>query len=283
MLRFSIWPFSSQMADDLDSAKSIWGSLLSADQLLALGISDSKENGQNKRQKRKERQKPPSSASSPASNDMLVLLARMALRQEANMMALLQESEFIIHMAPGQASLLPLLMKTHQNWKEGPKTQPLRHCMTLRVMETVLERLEKLYQSQTTEEVFVECAKFGLIDTNRAMPYLRWDQSARKLTPSKEKALPIGEVRKTMQNVVRILQTDHLVVLRFHAMTKVPQEEAPAKTIPFLLTIGSRTNGELWNILHSISYHSIWQLALSTLRPQTQQRSNLGKQLQKML
>ena len=56
-----------------------------------------------------------------------------------------------------------------------------------------------------------------------------------------------------------------------------------AKTVPFLLTIGNRTHGELWNQLHSISYHSIWQLALCTMRPQTQQRSNLGKQLQKML
>jgi hypothetical protein len=271
------------MAEALDSATMIWGGLLTADQLKALGVSDKQEEAQNKRPRRKDRQRPPSMASSPASTDMLQILARMALRQEANMMALLQESEFIIHMAPGQASLLPILLKTHQEWKAGSKSQPLRHCMTLRLMESILERLERLYQSQPSGEVFLECIKHNLIDSNRTMPYLRWDQSARKLTPSKEKALPIGEVRTTMQNVVRILQTDHQVVLRFHAMTKLSQEEAPAKTVPFLLTIGNRTHGELWNQLHSISYHSIWQLALCTMRPQTQQRSNLGKQLQKML
>jgi hypothetical protein len=102
------------MAEDLDSATSIWGGLLTADQLKALGVSDKQEEAQNKRPRRKDRQRPPSMASSPASTDMLQILARMALRQEANMMALLQESEFIIHMAPGQASLLPILLKTHQ-------------------------------------------------------------------------------------------------------------------------------------------------------------------------
>ena len=83
--------------------------------------------------------------------------------------------------------------------------------------------------------------------------------------------------------IVHILQSEPEITLRFHAVSKLQTEDTSGKTIPFLWTVGNRTQGELWNLLRTVSYHSIWQLVRLTLRPQTQQRSALAKQLEKMM
>jgi len=155
--------------------------------------------------------------------------------------------------------------------------------MALKAMETVKERLTKLKNAPASADVVQDCIRFNLIDSNQQMPFLRWDASAQKLVPSKEKPLPIGEVSRIIDTIVQILQSEPEITLRFHALSKLQAEDASGKTIPFLWAVGNRTQGELWNLLRTVSFHSIWQLARLTLRPQTQQRTALAQQLGRML
>ena len=270
------------MGDALDKASSIWSNLLTPGQLRSLGIKD-EEDKPNKRPRRKERS--PSTTASTDTNlkTMVHVMAKIMLRQEDTINVLLQEFEFILYLQPGEGSLLPTLISCHRQWQDSDRSQTLRHTMAITMVETLKMRLDKLQQAQVTEEMFQDCVKYNLINANREMPYLRWDAGAQQLVPSKEKALPIGEVQNIIQNILKILQSEPEITLRFHSLTKLQQEDASQKSIPFLWTVGHRTQGELWNLLRTVSFHSIWQLVRLTLRPQTQQRSTLTKQLAKMM
>ena len=184
---------------------------------------------------------------------------------------------------PGEGSLLPILMACHKEWQTGSKLQTLRHTMALKVITTLKERLDKLQQAPASADVVQDCIRYNLIDAKQQMPYLRWDQSTQQLVPSKEPPLAIGEVGKLLQTILLILQSESEITLRFHALSKLQMEEAPARAVPFLWTVGSRTQGELWNHLRKLSYHSVWQLVRLTLRPQNQQRTSLAKQLGRMM
>jgi hypothetical protein len=214
---------------------------------------------------------------------LLHLVARMVIRHESTMQALLQEFEFLVYMDTGEGSVIPTLLATTKAWHQGSRDQTLRHTLSLTFIETLTLRLEKLCQAQVTDEVYQDCLKYNLVDADRNMPYLRWDASARKLTPSKEKSLPIGEVQNILGNVRTILRSEPQITLRFHALSNLQKMEGTSRSIPFLWMVGHRTQGELWNLLHKISYHSIWQLVRSTLRPQNQQKSGLMKQIQQTL
>jgi hypothetical protein len=270
------------MGDALDKANSIWGSLLTPTQLESLGITPETEDKPNKRPRRK------ASASTTGSTDdqmknMMRTMARIILKHEDSIHMLLQEFQFVLFLQPGEGSLLPVLLACHQTWLKGDRTRSLRHTMALCAMETVKDRLDKLKNAPASADVVQDCIRFNLIDSNRQMPFLRWDASAQKLVPSKEKPLPIGEVSRIIDTIVQILQSEPEITLRFHALSKLQAEDASGKTIPFLWAVGNRTQGELWNLLRTVSFHSIWQLARLTLRPQTQQRTALAQQLGRML
>ena len=271
------------MGDALDKASSIWSNLLTPGQLRSLGIKDEEEVKPNKRPRRKERSTSTAASTDPDLRNMVQVMAKIVLRQEDTINVLLQEFEFVLYLQPGEGSLLPTLIQCHRTWQNSDRSKTLRHTMALTMVETLKERLDILVQAQVTAEVFQDCVKYNLINANREMPYLRWDAGAQQLVPSKEKALPIGEVQNIIQNILKILQSEPEITLRFHSLTKLQQEDASQKSIPFLWPVGHRTQGELWNLLRTVSFHSIWQLVRLTLRPQTQQRSTLTKQLAKMM
>lgn len=271
------------MGDALDKANLIWNNLLTPGQLRSLGIKDEDETKPNKRPRRKEHSGSSTKSSDPDLKQMVQVMAKIVMRQEDTINVLLQEFEFVLYLQPGEGSLLPTLINCHRTWQNSDKSQSLRHTMALTMVETLKERLDKLVQAPVTAEVFQDCVKYNLINSNREMPYLRWDVGSQQLVPSKEKALPIGEVQNILMNILKILQQEPEITLRFHALTKLQQEDASQRSIPFLWTVGHRTQGELWNLLRTVSFHSIWQLVRLTLRPQTQQRSALTKQLAKMM
>lgn len=270
------------MGDALDKASSIWANLLTQDQLRSLGIKEEDTNEPNKRPRRKERSDSNSTASDHT-KAMVQVMAKILLRHEDSLHVLLQEYEFVLWIQPGEGSLLPILMACHLEWQKGCKTISHRHSMALRTIETLKDRLDKLQQAPASADVVKDCIKFHLIDANQMMPFLRWDAGAQQLLPTKDKPLPIGEVSRIIQTIHQILQSEPEITLRFHSLSKAQLAEETGKAVPFLWTVGSRTQGELWNLLRTVSYHSIWQLVRLTLRPQTQQRTALAKQLGKMM
>lgn len=269
------------MDAELDKASTIWKGLLTPGQMQELGIAQENQDKSNKRPRRKDSRA--STTSGGAQSPMLTLMAKLLLKHEDTLNVLLQEHEFVLYMNPGEGSMVPVLLKTHQDWLAGPKTTSLRHVMALQVVDTLVERTEQLQQAPASADLFKECLRLHLIDANKEMPFLRWCPKTQQLLPNKEKGLPIGEVLHTLKGMQRILKDDTGITLRFHALAKLQSDTSGSRAIPFLWTVGARTNGELWNLMHGLSFHSIWQLVRTTLRPQDQRRSGLAKQLQKMM
>ena len=84
------------------------------------------EKQQNKRPKIT--RQPPQQRQPKTQPDQLVrMIAQLALRTETSLNMMLQEHQFIIHMHPGQGSLLPELIRGTQVWHQSNKELPLRH------------------------------------------------------------------------------------------------------------------------------------------------------------
>ncbi|CAL1145226.1 unnamed protein product [Cladocopium goreaui] len=280
----------SDAMEDQDSMVKIWGNLLTEAQLKGLGITESNQQTSNKRHKgdkadNKGRSKP---ASKPASEmmsvpkDLMINMAKLVLKHEDTLNTLLQESEFVLHLAPGEGSLLPLLLMKSQEWHKGPKTIPLRHTLAVSMMMVLEERLTKLANADTASDLFQACIQQNLITKEKTMPYLRWDASQSRLTPSNAPHLPLEQVQRSLTNILRLMG-DKEVTLRYHALKRTPDSSPSSQPIPWLWTVSMRHTPELWNEIANLCYHSIWRLILANLKPQSLQRQPLAQQLGKML
>ena len=151
-------------------------------------------------------------------------------------------------------------------------------------MLTVLAaRLEKLVNAEPTTELFQDCVKYHLIttDSERTMPFLRWDEKKKELVPASKPGLPVQQVQKTLANILRLM-ADTTLTIRFHALKKPLENTTTNTAIPWLWTTSMRQT-ELWSELTTLCYHSIWRLTLVQLRPQTLTRQPLAKLLQQTL
>ena len=152
-------------------------------------------------------------------------------------------------------------------------------------MMTELERrLQTLMKATPTEALFQDCKSYHLVkdDQDRTMPFLRWSHQKRCLEPTDQPSLPIAEVLKSLQSILRLLD-DHQVTLRFHSLKKLNDGPAPQQSIPWIWTVAYRTSPELWHQVARLAFHSSWQLIQVRLRQQGMDRSQLAKQIQKTL
>ena len=104
----------------------------------------------------------------PDTKEVLLLLARLALRHEDSIQAMLQQQQFILHLKSGQGSLLPLLMKKSQMWHaEEEKKLPLRCCLAQLMLETLQERASKLLQASPQDAIFQARLRQDLVTDSR--------------------------------------------------------------------------------------------------------------------
>ena len=274
--------------EGIDSATKIWGNLLTSDQLKSLGIApdplSSNKRQKKDQQKRKEHAKPGSSSSTTTvPTELLSTLTRLVMRHEDSLNTLLQESEFMVFMAPGPGSILPTLMQTSKTWHAQEKQEPLRHLLAKTMLQVLELRLDKLLAAAPTEELFQDCVTYHLISQDQAktMPYLRWNPKAQKLQPTDAPGLPAQQVKQSLTNLIRLM-SDHRVTLRFHALRKPQEGLEVTQAIPWLWTVSLRHNTELYYELDKLAHHSIWQLIQVRLRAQSLTRSPLAQQLLKV-
>ena len=275
----------------MDSIKGLWGHLLTDDQIKALCMTPTPQQANKRPRSEKETKgrdkgKPHHSTSQDLvqiPRETLQVLSRLVLKHEDSLNTMLQESEFLLYLSPGAGSILPTLLQTSRDWHNGTKTQPLRHLLATQMMQTLRDRLTKLYAAEPTTELYKECLAQHLLTAgaDRTMPFLRWDPSQQSLVPTQEPGLPVEKVLQTLDNALRIMQ-DPGTTLRFHALKKQQNDEnGPA--IPWLWTISMRTSPELWSELNSLCFHSTWRLIQTRFRRQGLTRQPLAKQLAKTL
>ena len=275
---------ASEASEGIDAANKIWGNLLTKEQMDNLGIAaPAQRDGKRPRTDRKSR---PSSASTTVPKEVLGTLCRLVLKHEDTINSLLQESQFLLHLAPGQGSILPLMMDVSRSWHQKvDKTTPLRHLLAQTMMEEMARRLQKLMEATPTEALFQDCKAYHLIrdDKDRTMPFLRWSHQRKCLEPTEQPGLPIQEVSRSLQNILRILAADPKVTLRFHSLKKPTSDMATQQALPWLWTVALRNSPELWHEVSRLAYHSSWQLVQVRLRPQSMERTPLAKTLMKAM
>jgi hypothetical protein len=206
------------------------------------------------------------------------------MRHEDTINSLLQESQFLLHLAPGQGSILPLMLDTSKTWhQQTEKSVPLRHLLAQTMIQEMDRRLQKLMAATPTEELFRDCKSYNLVkdDNNRTMPLLRWSHQRKCLEPTEQPGLPIQEVHRSLQNILRLMTEDHRVTLRFHSLKKPVEGKEPHQALPWFWTVALRNSPELWLEVARLAFHSSWQLVQVRLRPQGLERTPLAKQLQK--
>jgi hypothetical protein len=216
----------------------------------------------------------------PTYDELVAMVARLALRTEDSLQQLLQDHQFILHLQPGQGSALPLMLAATQSWHQGSRDTPLRHHLVVVLISTLEERLTNLSKATPKDPQWIECQKLNLIDSDGNMPYLRWDASARSLRPTKDATLKLEEALRAVQNIHRLVQ-DPTTTIRFHGLTK--PSKTTDKAIPFLWMISSRNQPEAWSEIRRVCYHAIWQLVRTSIRPQGTERSSLVKGIQQKL
>jgi len=276
---------ASEAGDGIDAASKIWGNLLTKAQMDHLGISPpSDRDSKRPRTDRKERRaRSGATSTTTVPTETLSQLCRLVLRHEDTINSLLQESQFLLHFAPGEGSILPLMLDTSRKWYQQPeKTAPLRHILVCTMMSEMERRLQTLMKATPTEALFQDCKAYHLVkdDQDRTMPYLRWSQQRRCLEPTDQPGLPIAEVLKSLQNIGRLL-ADQRVTLRFHSLKKMTEDKEPQQSIPWIWTVANRNSPELWHQVAGLAFHSSWQLIQVRLRQQGMERTQLAKQIQK--
>ena len=262
----------------LDEAKDIWKGVLTPEQLGILKIQP-KEEQSNKRHK-PSREAKANRRSKPSYDELLEMVAKLALRTESSLNALLQEHQFLLHINPGPGSILATMMEGTQKWHQSNKALPLRHSLVVLMMETLRIRAEALMAADPKDAAPKEAVKMHLVTETGQMPYLRWDPTDRMLKPSSEATLSMEETIRGVQNICRLVQ-DPTTTLRFHSLVK-PKEQQD-RSIPWLWMLSSRNQPEAWAEIHRLCFHSIWQLIRCQIRPQAADRSALARSIQQTL
>ena len=262
----------------MDEATDMWKHILTPEQMTKLGLSA--KDGPPAKKHKLSKGPPANKHSKPSYDDLLEMVAKLALRTESSLHALLQEHQFLLHINPGPGSIIPVMMEGTKQWHQTDKKLPLRHHVVVLMMDTLRSRAETLMKSDPKEAAWKDAMKMHLLNETGQMPYLRWDPSTRQLRPSQEATLSMEEVVRAVQNICRLVQ-DPTTTLRFHSLTK-PKDQQD-KAVPWLWLLSSRNQPETWAEVHRLCFHSIWQLIRSQIRPQSADRTALAKGIQQQL
>jgi hypothetical protein len=190
------------MADALDQANAIWSSILHADQMKALGLSNEggRQVARHKPEHKDNSRKSNRTTHKTSYDDLVAMATRLALRMEKSLQPLLQDHQFKLHLQLGRGSMLTLMLATTHFWHNGSQDTPLRHQPAVLLLFTLEERLPNLSRATSMDQPWIECPQLNLIDLESSMPYLRWGPLARMMKPAKNTTLKMDE-DKTWQEI----------------------------------------------------------------------------------
>jgi len=214
----------------------------------------------------------------PDTQELTMLLARLAIRHEDAISTILSQQQFILHMKNTDGSMIPLFMKASQEWhQQDSKQLPLRCLLAQLLMDTLQARTQKMMQAEKGDEFFKACQKQNLVTEDQQFPFLSWNHQQKKLVVSKDKPLQKQELEEILEEIRVSLQTPQNV-LRFHALRRLPQDQDLQATdvFPWVMTV----TPQLHQQLQRLCFHSIWLLVAVDLKRQTAARSPLAKQVE---
>ena len=231
------------------------------------------------------------------SEELLHMIARLLISHEDTLLAILQESEFMLFMqANGAGSLGPTMLALSQKWhaltatEATPKT-PLRVVMGAAVFkELELRVLKAMGEDEEGAHIRKKLMTQNLLTADgKSWNYMKWNQEQGKLLPTKEAPLPMCEACQMLNRVYALIQTPGLI-LRFcalKALKRVDMDSTSSKyaIVPWKLTVSMRSPqaAELFQALNRLSHNAVMQVILSRLRPGNLQRSPLAQTIAKQI
>lgn len=212
-------------------------------------------------------------------------LAKLALKHEDAINTQLTESQFVVHLQIGDGSVVPMLLERSKQWhmEDGQRKTPLRHVLARTLMAELISRLAKL-ESQSEQPSVIQAMQHEiLLDDNKQMPFLFWNAKTQKLEMSKDAALPVAQVKGLLDQIFQLMEPPE-ATLRFHGLRRMEHAIQQKHTsLPFVWQVSQRVSWELWQRIHTLSYHSIWLLVKARVKPHSASRSPAATQLQQLL
>ena len=147
----------------------------------------------------------------------------LVLRHERDVQALLSQCSFIMFLGTSQESILSLLMKKSLDWKQAKTVElPLRVVLLKFILNTMLERAQKISACSKKDPLWAASLKSNLILEDGSWPFLIWNSQTKALeVQPKKKAITMEDMLTELQEIITMTSKDKAIV-RFHSL-KSPQ------------------------------------------------------------
>ncbi|CAE7234626.1 unnamed protein product, partial [Symbiodinium sp. KB8] len=196
-------------------------------------------------------------------DSLLVSLARLALKQEEELLVLKQDYSLILFLKAGSNSVLPFLYQAATLYKAKQKEsptwsvnfQPPRTVLALAMIKELATRLDAVMKDKNR---FKEIQDLGWMDQQGAWKFQVWNGTLRHLQEDTERApLPTQNLKELLEELYKSLKGE--VVARFRCTRKLTDTMESQAT--FFFDISTRGTGqEAWKILMMLQGNCVLQL-----------------------
>lgn len=213
---------------------------------------------------------------------VLSMLCQLTLRHERDLNCLHQQNTYILFLSTGQDSLMPQLLQASATWKKQQEShqasQSLRQCLTLNMMQTLIQRVTKVMESKKEDQLWKSSLQSKIILQDSSWPFLKWDHTKKTLElDSKGGSITMKEMMQTLEQIYKLMERPEAII-RFHALHS---KTKAAPVIPWRLELDMKDH-RLHTLLMTLVNNSVWQLIQVRLKPHHQLQSRLADDLMKL-
>ncbi|CAE7319892.1 unnamed protein product [Symbiodinium microadriaticum] len=221
------------------------------------------------------------------SDDLVLTLAKVVVRQEEELKILKQDHSIVMWMKPGEASILNHLFQVAKAYKQKLQENPMwspdrktpRTVLAIAVFRELADRLSKVLNS---EELLKKASDMGWRDPNTGWPFQRWNPTLKCLEKDPHRA-PLSD--QTIQQTLTALQQslDADTVTRFACTRKLTETMQGMATFLMDISVRSPAAQESWNSILSLQGNTVLQLIGLAYRRETLQCGPMVNQLKEMI
>ena len=131
----------------------------------------------------KSRSNPSTSSKHEGDTELLMMLAKLTLRQEDMLNQMALDRNFLLFLQAGRGSILPEMILAAKEWhhqrQHSGVTCSLRQVNFLKVVEILIQRLTKLKYDNPEDPLVQALRQKGILTAENAWNYLSWDSAAK--------------------------------------------------------------------------------------------------------
>ena len=221
-------------------------------------------------------------AQSTATQQTLMLLAKLAIRLDRDMQLLHRETTYLFFFnCKEQDGALHMLLKAAEDWHKQAQSgsssstmMPLRQKLFQTLLNETTHRVHLLLQAAETSQMIQTAIKTGILLPDRTFPFMQWDAKAQQLKVTSK--TPVS-LQKMYDNLLELqdMFADSSLVQRFHSLPSKSQ----SLVTPWKLQLSTRTDGPFTMLSH-LAYSQVWTVVATSLKPHSLHQSPLSTTLE---